>query len=413
MKMAELSSNIMQFLVKPKYSQYIYIYIYQVWGYNILMAGKCVCVLPGPVQLWNYPHITQAGRLLLSVAKATGEASRWRRSPTNRSGGCLSLDSESDYSERCGLSVSTLCGDAEAERASVWVRQHSTGTMFGSLLRDFEEDPFFSSSLKEPQVASFTIGIFSGVVFLHLIVLRSSSWRNRDPFTAHQEHVRQMMRSFSDPFGRDPFFSITDGRTPGHQGRQGSQVALREDHRTSDARDSFFSVDSMMSNMRNRMIDMHRHFEGLSERPDIHSFSSSSVMSYSKTGDEPPKIFQATSQMRKAPGGIKETKKAVRDSESGVQKMAIGHHIKDRGHVVQQSNNNKTGDRELNQEFINLDESEALSFGDEWQRQTSQFKPTGGIQYIEAPKRKSSHFNTKIGPPDVPRRERCISKMVI
>uniref|UniRef100_A0A8C5PHB1 Myeloid leukemia factor 1 n=1 Tax=Leptobrachium leishanense TaxID=445787 RepID=A0A8C5PHB1_9ANUR len=393
MKMAELSSNIMQFLVKPKYSQYIYIYIYQVWGYNILMAGKCVCVLPGPVQLWNYPHITQAGRLLLSVAKATGEASRWRRSPTNRSGGCLSLDSESDYSERCGLSVSTLCGDAEAERASVWVRQHSTGTMFGSLLRDFEEDPFFS-----------------------------------DPFTAHQEHVRQMMRSFSDPFGRDPFFSITDGRTPGHQGRQGSQVALREDHRasslshmpsasftglTSDARDSFFSVDSMMSNMRNRMIDMHRHFEGLSERPDIHSFSSSSVMSYSKTGDEPPKIFQATSQMRKAPGGIKETKKAVRDSESGVQKMAIGHHIKDRGHVVQQSNNNKTGDRELNQEFINLDESEALSFGDEWQRQTSQFKPTGGIQYIEAPKRKSSHFNTKIGPPDVPRRERCISKMVI
>uniref|UniRef100_A0A8C0EZS7 Uncharacterized protein n=1 Tax=Bubo bubo TaxID=30461 RepID=A0A8C0EZS7_BUBBB len=32
-----------------------------------------------------------------------------------------------------------------------------------------------------------------------------------DPFAAHHEYMRQMMRSFSDPFGRDPFLSITDG----------------------------------------------------------------------------------------------------------------------------------------------------------------------------------------------------------
>ncbi|XP_063298667.1 myeloid leukemia factor 1 isoform X1 [Pelobates fuscus] len=264
--------------------------------------------------------------------------------------------------------------------------------MFGSLLRDFEEDPFFS-----------------------------------DPFTAHQEHVRQMMRSFSDPFGRDPFFSITDGRTRGHRGRPGSQVALREDHRASslshmpsasftdlntDLRDSFHSVDNMMANMRNRMIDMHRHFEGLSDRPDIHSFSSSSVTTYSKTGDEPPKIFQATSQTRKAPGGIKEIKKSVKDSESGFEKLAIGHHINDRAHVIKQSKNNKTGDQEVNQEFINLDESEALSFNNEWEQEISKFKPSGEMPSLEAPKHKT-HYRTKIGPPDVKKRERCISKKVI
>ncbi|XP_063298669.1 myeloid leukemia factor 1 isoform X3 [Pelobates fuscus] len=249
--------------------------------------------------------------------------------------------------------------------------------MFGSLLRDFEEDPFFS-----------------------------------DPFTAHQEHVRQMMRSFSDPFGRDPFFSITDGRTRGHRGRPGSQVALREDHRNTDLRDSFHSVDNMMANMRNRMIDMHRHFEGLSDRPDIHSFSSSSVTTYSKTGDEPPKIFQATSQTRKAPGGIKEIKKSVKDSESGFEKLAIGHHINDRAHVIKQSKNNKTGDQEVNQEFINLDESEALSFNNEWEQEISKFKPSGEMPSLEAPKHKT-HYRTKIGPPDVKKRERCISKKVI
>ncbi|XP_077146793.1 myeloid leukemia factor 1 isoform X3 [Ranitomeya variabilis] len=249
-----------------------------------------------------------------------------------------------------------------------------------------------------------------------------------DPFTAHQEHVRQMMRSFSDPFGRDPFFSITDGRSSGWRGQQGSQVALREDHRASslshmpsasfssmvpEFKDGFHSIDNMMTNMRNRMIDMHKQFEGLSDRPDVHSFKSSSVMTYSKTGNEPPKIFQATSQTRKAPGGIKETKKSVKDSESGVEQMAVGHHIKDRAHIVKQMKNNKTGDQELNQEFLNMDESDAPSFDNEWERVITEYKPLDRLFSIEAPKHQKVQYSTKIGPPKLPKRERCISKMVI
>lgn len=38
--------------------------------------------------------------------------------------------------------------------------------------------------------------------------------------------------------------------------------------------------------------------------PNGHSFSSSSVMTYSKVGDEPPKVFQASTQTRRAPGGV-------------------------------------------------------------------------------------------------------------
>lgn len=56
-----------------------------------------------------------------------------------------------------------------------------------------------------------------------------------DPFAAHHEYMRQMMRSFSDPFGRDPFFSITDGeeRTVDRRVRPDSQVALRGNRRVS------------------------------------------------------------------------------------------------------------------------------------------------------------------------------------
>jgi len=46
-----------------------------------------------------------------------------------------------------------------------------------------------------------------------------------------------------------------------------------------------------------------------------------------------------------------------RDSETGLEKMAIGHHINERGHVIEKSRNRRTGDQDENQEFINLDDS--------------------------------------------------------
>ncbi|XP_048811412.1 myeloid leukemia factor 1 isoform X3 [Lagopus muta] len=274
--------------------------------------------------------------------------------------------------------------------------------MFGALGRCFEEDPFF-----------------------------------RDPFAAHHEYMRQMMRSFSDPFGRDPFLSITDGRerTADRRARQDSQVALRGNRRATsysllpfsgfgrvqdaDFGDPFFAMDRMMSNMRNSMLEMQRKFDDLSVHPDAHTFSSSSVMTYSKVGDEPPRVFQAAAQTRTAPGGVsrlemqqeggmsllqskvfygfsayfcsrqvKETRKALKDSESGVEKMAIGHHIRDRAHVVKKSKNRKTGDEEMNQEFINLDENEAQSFDEEWQKEISKFKPSRSRCNLDAPREK-------------------------
>ncbi|KAM9279640.1 myeloid leukemia factor 1 isoform 1-T1 [Morus bassanus] len=246
--------------------------------------------------------------------------------------------------------------------------------MFGGLGRCFEEDPFF-----------------------------------RDPFAAHHEYMRQMMRSFSDPFGRDPFLSITDGgeRTVDRRARQDSRVALRGNHRATtcslmpfagfgrvqdaDFGEPFFAMDRMMSNMRNSMLEMQRKFDDLSIHPDAHTFSSSSVMTYSKIGDEPPKVFQASAQTRTAPGGVKETRKALKDSESGLEKMAIGHHIHDRAHVIKKSKNSKTGDEEMNQEFINLDEAEAQTFDEEWQKEIMKFKPSRTRCNLEAPKYRSIH----------------------
>ncbi|NXC08014.1 MLF1 factor, partial [Orthonyx spaldingii] len=221
----------------------------------------------------------------------------------------------------------------------------------------------------------------------------------RDPFAAHHEHMRQVMRSFSEPFGRDPFPSLPEGgqraeRRPQRRAQQDSQVAVPGPRRVNFG-DPFSAMDRMMSNMRNSMLEMHRKFDELSLQPDAHTFSSSSVMTYSKVGDEPPKVFQASAQTRTAPGGVRETRKALKDSESGLEKMAIGHHLQDRAHVIKKSRNSKTGDEEMNQEFINLDETEADTFDEEWQKEIMKFRPCRSRGAVEAPRSKSIRYSPR------------------
>nr|KAF6478117.1 myeloid leukemia factor 1 [Molossus molossus] len=206
------------------------------------------------------------------------------------------------------------------------------------MLSNFDEDPFFS-----------------------------------DSFNVHRESMRQMMRSFSEPFGRD-LLSISDGR-----GRARNRTGR-------DDGENFLTGH-------------------LSMDPNGHSFTSSSIMTYSKVGDEPPKVFQASTQTRQAPGGIKETRKALRDSYSGLEKMAVGHHLHDRAHVIKKSKNNKTGDEEVNQEFINMNESDAHAFDDEWQNEILKYKPGGQRRNLENTRMRNVGYENS-GSRELKRREK-------
>ncbi|KAL2301409.1 hypothetical protein Nmel_011981, partial [Mimus melanotis] len=100
---------------------------------------------------------------------------------------------------------------------------------------------------------------------------------------------------------------------------------------------------------------------------------------------------------------IKETRRALKDSESGLEKIAIGHHIQDRAHVVKKSRNSRTGDEEMNQEFINLDESEAATFDEEWQKEIMKFRPCRSREAVENPRLRSIHYSPR---ESAPRREK-------
>ena len=52
----------------------------------------------------------------------------------------------------------------------------------------------------------------------------------------------------------------------------------------------------------------------------IHSFTSTTVMSYNGA-DGRPKVYQESTSRSRGPGGLEETRQAVRDSERGINKV--------------------------------------------------------------------------------------------
>ncbi|XP_054928759.1 uncharacterized protein [Dermacentor andersoni] len=102
--------------------------------------------------------------------------------------------------------------------------------------------------------------------------------------------------------------------------------------------------------------DMFSTIGRLSQDPNCHSFSSSSVMTMTTDENGRPQVYQATQSTRTAPGGVKETRRSLQDSRSGLQELTIGHHLDDRAHIVGRKRNRLTGEEDQSVEYVNLDE---------------------------------------------------------
>ncbi|XP_055589814.1 myeloid leukemia factor isoform X2 [Uranotaenia lowii] len=177
-----------------------------------------------------------------------------------------------------------------------------------------------------------------------------------DPiFGHHMRSMRQMnnmMNSlFADPFG---MFDSMGGAGGMHRGGNALMPFMGGGLNNMNA---ISSVNSM-----NNMNGMNRLLNG---NPQGSMFCSSSVISMS-SGPNGPQVYQATSSTRTGPGGIKETRRTVQDSRSGTKKMAIGHHIGERAHIIEREQNVRTGTQEERQDFINLADDEAEDFDREF-----------------------------------------------
>jgi len=192
-----------------------------------------------------------------------------------------------------------------------------------------------------------------------------------DPFFAdHRNAMNSMMRGFGGGF-ESGFEAIEDGRGGNRRGddrRRGQQQ--RQQQQQMMMANPFEQMHQQMNSMMQGMMNMRLPDMNGRGGNDAHSYSHSSVYSYTSDGQGPPKVFQAAREERHGPGGVKETKKAVKDSESGMQKMAVGHHLGDRGHVIERSHNVRSGEREEKQDFIGLAEHDGPTFNEEWKQAT-------------------------------------------
>lgn len=172
--------------------------------------------------------------------------------------------------------------------------------------------------------------------------------------------MNTMMNSmFADPFGMfNPFDNMQGPSALTGGGPNGMITQFpQHNHRNAAAQMMPFGFNSMPNI--NRLLNPQMS-DGAT------SYSSSQIISMTNGPDGRPQVYQASSSTKTGPGGIRETQKSVQDSRSGMKKMAIGHHIGERSHVIEREKNVRTGEEAERQDFVNLEEEEAEDFDREF-----------------------------------------------
>lgn len=184
-----------------------------------------------------------------------------------------------------------------------------------------------------------------------------------------------------DPFGNGPNRPNNNNNNNNNGNNRGSNnnqlspfnpfgsmmLSPFEQHQRAMASHHQHNPFSIMNHMMSNMNGMFGGFDTniIHGDPNAQVYSSSSVMSYS-TADGKPKIYQESTQIQQGPGGVRETRKLVRDSEKGIEKMAVGHHIGDRAHIIERQKN-IDGQIEEAVNYENLDEDEVNDFNREFE----------------------------------------------
>lgn len=189
----------------------------------------------------------------------------------------------------------------------------------------------------------------------------------------------------------DPFSSA---RHPTRSNQ--NQLMRREDPFSSQISNPFSFMNSMMGNMGGIFGNMEQMMQNAANNPNAQVYSSSTVTSYSSNGNGAPKVYHASTETKQLPGGVRETRKAVRDSEKGIDKMAIGHHIGDKAHIIERLRK-RDGELEENVNFENLDENEVNDFDREFEQRINRH-PTNQAA-ISHQRSRHSHHNANYNQP--------------
>lgn len=112
--------------------------------------------------------------------------------------------------------------------------------------------------------------------------------------------------------------------------------------------DPFRSFFGLANRLMGEMLSSTSSFDGLSSdsnNPNVKVFgiSSMNVTQISRGPDGRPRVVQAHDERRMGPGGVWQTKKALRDPDRGIDRMQVGYFVGNQGEIVERQLDPTTG----------------------------------------------------------------------
>jgi hypothetical protein len=147
-----------------------------------------------------------------------------------------------------------------------------------------------------------------------------------------------------------------------------------------DDDDIFRSFYSLANRLMGDMLSSRSGLDGISSfgssdpnDPNVKVFgiSSMNVTQISRGPDGRPHIVQAHNERRMGPGGIWQTKKALRDPDHGIDKMQVGYFVGDQGEIVERHLDPTTGQYRQEIKRRGLPSNEP-NFSNQWRSQAQQ-----------------------------------------
>ncbi len=130
----------------------------------------------------------------------------------------------------------------------------------------------------------------------------------------------------------------------------------------------------------NRMMGEMLRTDGLSSfassdpnNPNVKVFgiSSMNVTQISRGPDGRPRVVQAHDERRMGPGGVWQTKKALRDPDRGIDKMQVGYFVGNQGEIIERHLDPTTGQYRKEIKRRGLPSNE-LNFSNQWRTSAQQ-----------------------------------------
>ncbi|CAF0764189.1 unnamed protein product [Didymodactylos carnosus] len=131
-------------------------------------------------------------------------------------------------------------------------------------------------------------------------------------------------------------------------------------------------VMSMAHNMMNSFqMNSGMHMNSDPNNPNVKVFgvSSMNVTQLARGPDGRPHVIQAHDEKRMGPNGIWQTKKALKDSDRGIDKMQVGYFVGDQGEIVERHYDPATGQYRQNVQHRGYTQP---NFRQQWQQQAQQ-----------------------------------------